>query len=232
MRATAAGGSGPQCWGSLRRRDGQRPNAAGFVCGAMAVCHRAGRVFCVANRGTGACPTRAQRDAPARSLPTTVHERALGRSPQASGPMAHDLALVCCKVRAGQRRRGLPTNWQLCSATKRIRPTARARTRGLRIRSRRGRRGPSLRGAWAALGGCPITGDGCHLRQGRDPGRVPQRSRGRSQNRQPQAQFFNICGHRVGVRRRRHQPCEGPGEARAISASRGAFTPSTRPLSL
>ena len=36
--------------------------------------------------------------------------------------MAHDLALVCCKVRAGQRRRGLPTNWQLCSAAKRTGP--------------------------------------------------------------------------------------------------------------
>ena len=195
----------------------------------MAVCHRAGRVFCVANRGTGACPTRAQRDAPARSLPTTVHERALGRSPEASGPMAHGSALVCCKVRAGQRR-GLPTNWQLCSAANPA--TARARTHQ-RICASRGRRGPSRRGAWAALGGCPHTQDGRHLRQSGDPGRKSERSGGGPTHRQPQAQLVDLRGHRVGVGRRRRQHRERSREARAISASRGAaFTPSRRLVSI
>ena len=65
--------------------------------------------------------------------------------------------------------------------------------------------------------GCPS--HGCHLRQSRNAGLVPQRSRGRFTHRQPQAQFAHLRGHRVGFCGGRQQPCEGPGEARAISAS-------------
>ena len=194
----------------------------------MAVYHRGGRDFCVANRGTGACPTRAQRDAPARSLPTTPLPKCSGGPSQASGSMARATAPLVNFVR-GWAAPALqpPTNWQSASGRERTHAVPAHRPR----RGRRGRRAVAQEGLpTTPLRGCPS--HGCHLRQSRNAGRVPQRSRGRFTHRQPQAQFANICGHRVGVGRRRQFTSEGPGEARAISASRGAFTPSRRLVSI
>ena len=113
---------------------GQPPNSAEFVCGAMAAFRRAGRVNRVANGSSGAASQREHNEMAPRSLPTTMHERALGRSPEASGPMARATTPLVNSVRV----RAAPA---LQQTGKRIRRPARARTHQ-RIRASRGRRGP------------------------------------------------------------------------------------------
>ena len=126
-RTERGASSGPQCWGSLRTLDGQPPNAAGFVCGAMAVPRRFACVRRGANGSSGAASQREHNEMVPRSLPTIIHTRALGRSTEASGAIANGSMPFRFSFGAWQRRSRRPTNWQLCSAAGRIYGRAAAR---------------------------------------------------------------------------------------------------------
>ena len=106
------------------------------MCGALAVPRRFACVRRVANWSSGAASQREHNEMPSAKLANDPTPQVLRRSRTCLGTDRARLGLVCCKVRAGQRR-GLPTNWQLCSADKRC-PGARARGSGASVRAAAG----------------------------------------------------------------------------------------------
>ena len=109
-----------------RRRGGQRPDSARFVCGAMAVPHGFACVRRAANRSTGAASQqREHNEMPSAKLANDSTPQVLRRSLPGLGidDSCNDTAR---KFRSGLGSAGAPTNLQ---TGKRIRPTARARAR-------------------------------------------------------------------------------------------------------